>query len=52
MEKEDAQILSKLLLEHSKWEDEMIFDHGPLIIGSRELPVKDRFEELIEAEED
>lgn len=40
---EEAKATLKKLLDNAKLEDEMIFDHGPLIIGSRDHPPKDRF---------
>jgi hypothetical protein len=48
---EETKVILKKLLDNAKIEDEMIFDHGPLIIGSRDLPPKDRFVEPTEEAE-
>ncbi len=44
--REEAKAKLKQLLDTAKTEDEMIFDHGPLIIGLRERAPKDRFVDL------
>lgn len=42
-EKQKSKETLHKLLENARIEDEMIFDHGPLIVGAREQEPKDRF---------
>jgi len=49
---QDQKEKLKKILEIAKWEDEMIFDHGPLIIGSRDKAPKDRFSQDSDEDKD